>query len=54
MVMIGIAGGIIYEKNGLVKRSAATPVIEHDGECTLRRRDRAAAATAAIADAVAA
>ena len=32
MVAIGILGGAIYEKNGFVKRIAATPVIKHDGD----------------------
>ncbi len=32
MIIIGILGGVIYEKNGLVKRSVATPIIKHDGD----------------------
>jgi len=32
MVAIGISGGAIYEKNGFVKRNAATPIIKHGGD----------------------
>ena len=32
MVAIGISGGVIYEKNGFLKRNAATPIIKHDGD----------------------
>ena len=32
MVTIGISGAAIYEKNGFVKRNAATSVIKHDGD----------------------
>jgi len=32
MVTIGISGGVIYEKSGFTKRSAAMPVIKHDGD----------------------
>ena len=32
MVTIGISGAAIYEKNGFVKRNAATSVIKHNGD----------------------
>jgi hypothetical protein len=32
MVTIGISGAAIYEKNGFVKRNAATPIIKHGGD----------------------
>ena len=32
MIILGTIGGVIYKKNGLIQRKAATPIIKHQGD----------------------